>query len=81
MESDIHNTGFLISPTTHLFPLSGQSGSCGVVLNYFKTLDMEYGINNKSKYTTLQIRTTLDCKKKERKAKKRHGHKSPQGGW
>ena len=30
MESEIHNTGFLISPTMHLFPLAGQSGSCGV---------------------------------------------------
>ena len=30
MESKIHNTDFLISPTTHLFPLAGQSGSCGV---------------------------------------------------
>ena len=30
MESEIHNTGFLISPTTHLFPLAGQSGSRGV---------------------------------------------------
>ena len=30
MESEIHNTGFLISPTTHLFPLVGQSGSLGV---------------------------------------------------
>ena len=35
---------------------------------------MEYGIDNKSKYTTLQIRTTLDCKKKDKR-------KSPQGGW
>ena len=31
---------------------------------------MEYGIDNKPKYTTLYIRTTLDYKKKERKAKK-----------
>ena len=30
MESKIHNTGFLISPTTHLFPLAGQLGSHGV---------------------------------------------------
>ena len=30
MESEIHNTSFLISPTTHLFPLAGQSRSCGV---------------------------------------------------
>ena len=28
--TQIHNFGFLISPTTHLFPLSGQSGSHGV---------------------------------------------------
>ena len=64
----------------HLFSLSGQSGSCGVVLNYFKTLDMEYGIDNKSKYTTLQIRTTLDCKKKkERKAKKDTDANPPRG--
>ena len=42
---------------------------------------MEYEIDNKSKYTTLQIRTMLVCKKKEIKAKKKHRHKSPQGGW
>ena len=42
---------------------------------------MEYEIDNKIKYTTLQIRTTLVCKKKERKAKRKHRHKSPQGGW
>ena len=29
-ESKIHNIGFLISPTTRLFPLAGQSGSRGV---------------------------------------------------
>ena len=29
-KTQIHNSGFLISPTTHLFPLSGQSGSHGV---------------------------------------------------
>ena len=28
-ESKIHNTGFLISPTTHLFPLVGQLESHG----------------------------------------------------
>ena len=26
----MHQSGFLISPTMHLFPLSGQLGSCGV---------------------------------------------------
>ena len=29
-ESKIHNASFLISPTMHLFPLAGQSGSPGV---------------------------------------------------
>ena len=29
-KTQIHNSGFLISPTMHLFPLSGQSGSRGV---------------------------------------------------
>ena len=29
-ESKIHNASFLISPTMHLFPLAGQSGSHGV---------------------------------------------------
>ena len=30
MELEIHNTGFINSPTTHLFPLAGQLGSRGV---------------------------------------------------
>ena len=42
---------------------------------------MEYEIDNELKYTTLQIRATLDLKKMNEKAKKRHGCKSPQGGW
>ena len=72
----------LISPTTHLFPLAGQSGSRGVSIKItLKPLDMEYGNDYKSKYTTLQIRTTLDCKKKGTKSEKRHGRKSPQRGW
>ena len=29
-KTQIQNSGFLINPTTHLFPLSGQSGSRGV---------------------------------------------------
>ena len=59
-ESNIHNADFLISPTTHLFPLAGQSGSRGVSIKItLKPLDMEYGNDYKSKYTTLQIRTTL----------------------
>ena len=41
---------------------------------------MEYGIYFKSKYTTLQINTTLDWKKMIEN-KKWHRRKSPQGGW
>ena len=41
---------------------------------------MEYGIDNKKNYTTLQIRTILDCKKKERKAKKKTRTQIPLGG-
>ena len=35
-------TGYLVSPTTHLFPLSGQSGSRGVssIIN----INSKYGI-------------------------------------
>ena len=40
---------------------------------------MEYGIDNKSNYTTLQIKTTLYCKKKERKAKNDTDANSPRG--
>ena len=54
MESEIHNTDFLISPTTHLFPLAGQSGSCGVSIKInLKPLDMEYDNDYNSKYTDL----------------------------
>ena len=38
----IHNSSFLISPTTNLFPLSGQSGSCGVSI----TITLKYKISN-----------------------------------
>ena len=42
---------------------------------------MEYGNDNKSKYTTLQIRTTLVCKKKEgKKSKKETQTQIPLGG-
>ena len=53
-ESNIHNASFLINPTTHLFPLAGQSGSRGVSIKIIlKPLDMEYGNDYKSNYTTL----------------------------
>ena len=41
---------------------------------------MEYGIDNKSKYTTLQIRTMLDCNKKRTKRKKNTQTQIPPGG-
>ena len=51
MESKIHNTGFLISPTTHLFPLAGQSGSRGVS----SMINFELKIyNNEKYYQTIQ---------------------------
>ena len=60
-KTKIHNADFLISPTMHLSPLAGQSRSHGVSIKItLKPLDMEYGNDYKSKYTTLQIRTTLD---------------------
>ena len=46
MESEIHNTGFLISPTTHLFPLTGQSGSRGIS----SMITFELKIWNNAKY-------------------------------
>ena len=42
---------------------------------------MEYGINNKIKYTTLQIISMLVKNEINRNRRKRHRHKSPQGGW
>ena len=41
---------------------------------------MEYEIDNESKYTTLQIRATLDLKKMNEKAKKRTQTQIPPGG-
>ena len=56
----IHDPSFLINPTTNLFPLSGQSGNRGVsIMITLKKQKMEYEINNKIKYTTLQIRSIL----------------------
>ena len=77
MESEIHNTGFLISPTTHLFPLSSQSGSRGVSIK----ITLEYEIHNVPKDTTLYIRATLVWKDMNKKLKKWHRRKSPHGGW
>ena len=45
-ESKIHNTDFLISPTTHLFPLVGQARSRGVS----SMITFEWKIWNNAKY-------------------------------
>ena len=50
----INNSSFLISPTTNLFPLSGQSGNHGVSITItLKYKNMEYEIYNEINYTTL----------------------------
>ena len=41
---------------------------------------MEYETNNELKYTTLQIRATLDLRKMNEKAKKRTRTQIPPGG-
>ena len=56
----IHDSSFLISPTTNLFPLSSQSGNRGVsIMITLKKQKVEYEINNKIKYTILQIRSVV----------------------
>ena len=47
-KTHIHNSDFLIGPTMHLFPLSGQSGSHGVSIKItlqYKIWNMEMIIN------------------------------------
>ena len=56
----LHKSGFLINPTTNLFPLVGHSGNHGVsIMITLKKQKVEYEINNKINYTTLQIRSML----------------------
>ena len=59
-ESKIDHVGFLISPTTHLFHLAGQSGSRGVssMINF----EIKIWKNEKiiSKYTILYVSTKLE---------------------
>ena len=53
--------GSLIKSTMMLFHLSVQKETHGVSIKVtLKTIEMEYGIDFISKYTTLQINTTLD---------------------
>ena len=68
-ESKIHNVGFLISPTTHLFPHVGQSGSCGVS----SMIAFQIKIwNNEKCYQSIQsfITRLSQSKKQEKKNKK-----------
>ena len=46
MELEIHNTGFINSPTTHLFPLAVQLGSRGVS----SMINFELKTQNNEKY-------------------------------
>ena len=69
MESNIHNTGFLISPTMHLFPLAGQLGSRGVT----SMITFEIKIwNNEKLYQSIQSYMSILnwSRKKGKNAKK-----------
>ena len=58
-KTKIHNVGSLISPTTHLFPLSGQSGSRGVSIKItlkYQIWNMEMIINQSILPYRLELR-------------------------
>ena len=81
-KTKIHNGGFLISPTTHLFPLSGQSGSREVSIKITlkpQIWNMEMIINQ----SILPCRLEL-CKIAKKKGTKRKKKKTqtqiPPGG-
>ena len=75
-KTKIHNASFLISPTTHLFPLSGQSGSRGVSSMITLNLLILKACNENSKYTMSQNTTELKIVKK---CKKPQNAESPLG--
>ena len=79
-ESKIHNVGFLISPTTHLFPLAVQSKSLGV--SSMITFGIKIWNNEKlyQNYTILHVSSKLE-NKKGKNAKKWNERISPLGGW
>ena len=54
-----NSTNFLVSPTTHLFLLSGQLGSRGVGSIVTLNLKILKACNEDSKYTMLQNTTKL----------------------
>ena len=80
MESKIHNTGFLISPTTHLFLFASQSGSREV--SSMITFEIKIW-NNAKLYQSIQsCMSVLNySRKKGRMQKKWNGRRSPLGGW
>ena len=64
------NHNFLIKLPWTFLHLSAQKEACGVSIKVTLILiEMEYGIDFKSKYTTLQINATLDWKKMNKKQK------------
>ena len=62
------NHNFLIRLPRTFLHLSAQKEAHGVSIKVtLKPIEMEYGIDFKSKYTTLQFSTTLDWKKMNEK--------------
>ena len=73
-------TNCLISPITHLFPLSGQLGSRGV--SSVITLNSKYGIlKNVIKVYNPAWQDKIRTKKKGKNAKKLKRMRIPPGGW
>ena len=70
-------TDYLISPTMHLFPLSGQLGSRGVSSMITLNLWIFKVYNVNSKYTMLQYKTKQE---KREKVQKSQNEESPLGG-
>ena len=57
MESKIQNTGFLISPNTHLFPFTGQS----VIRGVSSMITFEIKIwNNEKLYQSMHVSTKVE---------------------
>ena len=75
--SNIHNVGFLISPTTHLFPLAGQLGSHGVS----SMINFELKIwNNEKYYQSIQSCMSI-LNQNRKKGKKQKSEKDVDPPW
>ena len=80
IKTQIHNSGFLISPTTHLFLLSGQLGSRGVSIKITlksQIWNMEMIINQSLLSYRLELRY---IEKRWTKSKKLTPTQIPPGG-